>query len=198
MSATFHGCKYKIPLPDHQWRMGVPVSGRQSVSDRLHYRKLQAGIDNVFLCSHGTRTERCPPHQALPRVLNHARTRVQREREAAAKATGTSTNRPSRPVPHPVGAVGPGQLSCNDYGFVGNIIRLIPLHETVYPEVDSIASTSDNDNNEPLEPEVQIAKINTEYLPYVVFSAKGRSTLTLDNTPSFRKVIHLLCCLPPV
>jgi hypothetical protein len=26
--------------------------------------------DNVFLCSHGTRTERCPPHQALPRVLN--------------------------------------------------------------------------------------------------------------------------------
>ncbi|KAJ7886743.1 hypothetical protein B0H13DRAFT_1889141 [Mycena leptocephala] len=91
-----------------------------------------------------------------------AKTRVQREREAAAKATGTSTNRPPRPAPHPVGAVGPGQLSvgqqacrqneCNDYGF------LIPLHKTVYPEVDLIASTSDNDNNKPLEPEVRIPK----------------------------------------
>ncbi|KAJ7836862.1 hypothetical protein B0H13DRAFT_1912845 [Mycena leptocephala] len=72
MSATFHGRKYKNPLQDHRWRMRVPVSGRQNVNNRLHYRKLQAGVDNTFLCSLGTRTDRRPLQQALPGVLNHA------------------------------------------------------------------------------------------------------------------------------
>ncbi|KAJ7797194.1 hypothetical protein B0H13DRAFT_2168961 [Mycena leptocephala] len=152
MSATFHGCKYKIPLPDHQWRMGVPVSGRQS-----------------------------------------------HEREAAAKATGTSTNRPPRPAPHPVGAVGPGQLSCNDYGFVSEIIRLIPLHETVYPEVDWIASPPWS-RRFGFQKSIQSTCLTLFSLvcPSMATKTKGHSTLTLDNTPSFRKVIHLLCCLPPV
>jgi hypothetical protein len=49
-----------------------------------------------------------------------------------------------------------------------------------------IASTSDNDNNKPLEPEVRIPKINTEYLPYVVFSGlpfngnKDKGTFDID------------------
>ncbi|KAJ7919817.1 hypothetical protein B0H13DRAFT_2428228 [Mycena leptocephala] len=139
-----------------------------------------------------------------------ARTLAQCEHEAAAKATGASTNRPPRPAPCPVGADGPGQLSVgqqacrqnerNDYDF------LIPLHETVYPEVDSIASTPDNDNGKPLEPEVRIPKINTEYLPYAVFFGlpfngnkdKGMFDINIGQYTQLSKVVHLLCCLPPV
>ncbi|KAJ7824581.1 hypothetical protein B0H13DRAFT_2375418 [Mycena leptocephala] len=53
-----------------------------------------------------------PPDSQRP-VLS-ARTlarRARREREAAAKAAGTSANRPPRPAPRPIGADGPGQLS---------------------------------------------------------------------------------------
>ncbi|KAJ7857508.1 hypothetical protein B0H13DRAFT_2574627 [Mycena leptocephala] len=66
------------------------------------------------------------------------------------------------------------------------MIMLIPLHETVYPEVDSIASMPNNDNGKPLELEVRIPKINTEYLPYVVFSSlpfngnKDKGTFDID------------------
>ncbi|KAJ7906761.1 hypothetical protein B0H13DRAFT_2505060 [Mycena leptocephala] len=170
MSATFHGRKYKIIGGESAFRFQGGITRNEN--------RTPSPIPSASQGAQSTSLGLGTPLHSQRSVLS-ARTlaqRAQREHEAAAKAAGTSTNRPPRPMPRPVGADGPGQLSVgqqahrqnerNDYGFVGDIIWFIPLHETV----DSIASMPDNDNGKPLEPEVQIPKINTEYLPYLIFS----------------------------